>query len=377
MKILLNAQSLLSHKTGIGEYTFNLYNYLSVENNINVDLFTGSKFNGNLINLSKKLNTRRNFVHFFRDNIPFSYNVSRFLNQISFNNEINKQKYSIYHEPNFICFDSDIPVVLNVHDLSWIKYPETHPLRRIKSLEKYFPKSIYKANKIIVDSHFIKRELLNNFNINENDVNVIYLASKFKYTYKKNDKNLTNFLLNSNLKYKKFFICVGTLEPRKNLTSCINSYLLLPKSIRKNYPLLVIGPYGWKFEVPSGGNDETIRFLGYVDNQCLKFLYHSALGLLYLSIYEGFGLPPLEAMSCKTSTIVSNKGTLSELYGDNSISVNPDDYFLISKYLRRLIEDDNFQLAYEKKGFNYSKKFTWEQTAKKTISTYNNILSTS
>ena len=373
MRVLLNALSLINRKTGIGEYTQNIYEELSKNKKIDIDLFVGNKVLGNLgdsLNPSLSNVTIRNFI---RDRIPFSYEIARSIRQLGFNKILNKNSYSIYHEPNFISLNSNIPVVLNIHDLSWISHPQTHPNRRVKSLKKYVPISLKKSKKIIVDSHFIKNELLNYFDINENDVHVIYLASK--YTFKIYKNNLEDFLLANNLTYKKFFICVGTLEPRKNLTNCIKSYLLLPKSIRKKYPLLIIGAYGWKFDKSSFDIDETVKFIGYVEDQALEYLYHGALALLYLSVYEGFGLPPLEAMSCKTVTITSNKGTLKELYADSSISVDPNDCLSIKQNMLKLIEDKGFQLYISDKGFAYSKSFSWNKTANKVLDLYKEILS--
>mgnify|MGYP001191018519 CR=1 FL=1 len=373
MRVLLNALSVINQKTGIGEYTKNVYEELSKNKKIDIDLFVGNKV---IENLEDTLNSSTNNVtirNFIRDRIPFSYDVARHVRQLGFNKILNKNSYSIYHEPNFISLNSNIPVVLNIHDLSWISHPKMHPNRRVKSLKKHVPLSLKKSKKIIVDSYFIKNELLNHFDINENDVHVIYLASKYKFKTYKN--NFEDFLLANNLTYKEFFICVGTLEPRKNLANCIKSYLLLPKSIRIKYPLIIIGAHGWKFDKSTLEIDETIKFIGYVEDQSLEYLYHGALALLYLSVYEGFGLPPLEAMSCKTVAITSNKGTLKELYADSSISLDPNDCLSLKQNMLKLIEDKSFQLYFTKKGFTYSKNFSWNKTANKVLDLYKEILS--
>lgn len=373
MKILLNSICLLNQRTGIGEYTYNIFKELSNYDQVNIDLFDGNKIIKNFNQILKTPKVSKNAQSFIRDRIFFSYELARFIRQINFNSVIKKNAYSIYHEPNFISFNSNIPTVLNIHDLSWITCPDFHPLKRVKCLKKYVPISINKSKKIIVDSHYVKKELLNHFELNEKNVHVIYLASKYKFKNYKND--LEEYLATKNLTFKNFFICVGTLEPRKNLINCINSYLLLPKSIRNNYPLLVVGPVGWKFNKSSLEIDETIRFLGYVDNKSLNYLYHGALALLYLSIYEGFGLPPLEAMSCKTAVITSNKGTLKELYSKCSISIDPYNSLEISQNMLKLIEDRKFELHFIKKGYAFSKNFSWEKTARQTLNVYKKILS--
>jgi len=372
MRILLNDLSLIYPKTGIGEYTYNIYDELSNNKKIDIDLFLGNKVTRDLNSLFKSSKNNASIRNFIRDRIPFSYDVARSIRQIGFNRLLKKKSYSIYHEPNFISLDSDIPVILNVHDLSWISYPKTHPNSRVNRLKKYVPLSIKKSKKIIVDTHFVKKELLSHFEINKNDIHVIYLASKYKFKPYKNE--LEEYLFLNKLTHKNFFICVGTLEPRKNLNNCIKSYLLLPKSIRKKYPLLIIGAYGWKFDKSLIEIDETIRFMDYVDNQSLEFLYHAALALLYLSIYEGFGLPPLEAMSCKTATITSNKGSLKELYSNHSISLDPNDCILIKKNMLRLIEDKSYQIDFANRGFAYSKNFSWNKTANETLELYKEVL---
>lgn len=371
MKILINSISLAHQKTGIGEYTYNLIKELSNDDQINIDLFDGNKIIKNISQVSQAPKVNNKTRNFIRDRIPFSYELTRYVRQASFNSITKKNSYSIYHEPNFISFSSNIPIVLNIHDLSWITYPDSHPSRRVGCLKKYVPLSIKSSQKIIVDSHYVKKELLNNFDLNEKNIFVIYLASKYKFMNYKND--LEDFLASKNLVFKNFFICVGALEPRKNLINCFKSYLLLPKSIRTKYPLLVIGPVGWKFNKSSLEIDETIKFLGYVDNQSLAYLYHGALALLYLSIYEGFGLPPLEAMSCKTAVITSNNGSLKEIYSKSSISVNPYNLIQISQNMLKLIEDNDFEFNLCKKGYSFSKNFSWEKTAKETLEVYRRI----
>lgn len=373
MKILLNSISLLNQRTGIGEYTYNIFKGLSNYDQIDIDLFDGNKIIEDFNHRLKFPKVIKNAQSFIRDRIPFSYESARYIRQINFNRAVKKNSYSIYHEPNFISFNSNIPTVLNIHDLSWITYPDSHPARRVKCLKKYVPISINKSKKIIVDSYYVKKELLNHFDLNEKNVFVIYLASKYKFNNYKND--LKEYLSTINLTFKNFFICVGTLEPRKNLINSIKSYLLLPKSIRNNYPLLVIGPVGWKFNKSSLEIDETIRFLGYVDYKSLNYLYHGALALLYLSIYEGFGLPPLEAMSCKTAVITSNSGTLKELYSKSSISINPYNSFEISQNMLKLIEDRKYELKLIKKGYTFSKNFSWEKTVRQTVNVYKKIYS--
>ena len=170
---------------------------------------------------------------------------------------------------------------------------------------------------------------------------------------------------------KKFILFLGTLEPRKNVDNIIKAY----DKLRKNnnfyeYKLVIAGGKGWKnkniynaFKNSKYKND--IKFLGYVENKDKNYLYNLADLFIYPSFYEGFGLPPLEAMACGCPVITSSVSSLPEIVGSAGIMVNPHDISEISQAMNDVLSDKNLQNKLSQKGIKKAKEFNWEKSAKK------------
>lgn len=362
-RIIINASSLNKTKTGIGQYTFFLIEHLKHNHKIDISLFDfNQKFKEKNTENFSILKSVKNSI---RDNIPFMYDFHRAIKQKDFSKVIKEGAFDLYHEPNIISYNSSINKISTVHDLSWIRFPEFHPTSRVNFFNKYIKGVIQDSKRIIVDSFFIKNELINFFNIDDSKIDVIYLGSCFQSYISK------NFELRN--KKKKFFLTVGTIEPRKNLRNTIKAYVNLPPKIKKEFPLYIVGAHGWKndnlIQIYNNKN-ENIIFLGYVSNSKLFKLFVEAICLIYPSFYEGFGLPVLEAMSVGTPVITS-KGTVMEEIGGNSVlKINPYDSNEIIDQMLTLINYSSIYENYSISGFELAKKFSWEKCAKQTIETY-------
>ena len=375
MRLAINATSLRQPLTGLGNYTYNLLNVFYKSQDItSIDLFYGSSWSRNLTIMNEsRFEKLRSFV---RDRVPGSYNFMRFLMQSAFDKKINQN--DLYHEPNFLSFKSEIPAVISVHDLSWIRYPEFHPKSRVLAMNKFFARGLKDAQRIIVDSGYIKNEIIDLLGYSIDKIDVIPLGFSSHFIPRKRDE-ISGVLNQFGLKYQDYFLLVGTIEPRKNIITALNAFLKLPRRIRQKTPLVIVGVKGWlsdgfldSFQPLIRGGEVII--LGYLNFEDLVFMYAGAKALIFPSVYEGFGLPPLEAMACGIPVIASNTSSVPEVVGEAGILIDPFDADMFAEAMMNLADDISFREMLAEKSLTRSQLFSWDSCAEKTISTYKKVL---
>ena len=376
MKVVINASSLASPLTGIGRYTYNLALELIKNNDIELSLFNGRQLTNVLPTLLdyKDQKHKTYLKSLIRDSVPYSHKFLRLLREYLFKKSIIKSSFDIYHDPNYLCYESHIPTITSVHDLSWIKHPELHPPARVRAMNNYFEKSLANSAHIITDSKFIKSELQSIFNYPEKNISTIMLGADDSYR-PRTEVDCLSVLRNIGINYKKFILSVGTIEPRKNIKTVLSTYCLLPIPIQDEYPLVIIGMKGWleKDNIRSIrmlAASKKVIFLDYIDDAKLAILFSSAKLLFYPSLYEGFGLPVLEAMASGTSVVTSNVSSIPEVVGRDSILHDPLDDDQFSQSIQRLILDNEYRKNYEEKLILRSKEFSWKKCSTQTINVY-------
>ncbi|BAF70492.1 glycosyltransferase family 4 protein [Nitratiruptor sp. SB155-2] len=288
----------------------------------------------------------------------------------------NKDVYDLYWEPNYI-FQKGIrskKKVVTIHDMSIIRYPQWHPKERVKYFSKHLFSSIDEADMIITDSCFSKQEIVELSGCEESKIEVIHLGADhnlYKPLAKEKLKHLTDrFALEDD-----FVLFVGSIEPRKNLLNLLKAYMKLPEPLKKRYPLVLAGFKGWENkEIMQIIEQENIRYLGYVSENDLVGLYNLASVFVYPSFYEGFGLPPLEAMSCQTATIVSDVASLPEVCGDAALYIDPYDVDDIALKLQFLLEDRKKSESLAEAGRKRALQFDWEKTADKHMELFERVV---
>jgi alpha-1,3-rhamnosyl/mannosyltransferase len=372
IKLAINATSLLSPATGIAAYTRNLAEALLQTNEVDILFFYGFGWSGNVrdvaipaLNLLGKL---------ARKLVPNAYEVSRFLQQRLFRKGLVGYRPDIYHDPNYLSFRFDGPTVITVHDLSHVRYPETHPAIRVKAMSKFLPRAMEAASEIIVDSRFVKDEVVNHFGVDPHKVHAIYLGVGENYA-PRSAEEVGIVLARFGLRAKSYIFAVGTLEPRKNLSQAIDAYVGLPEAIRKSTPLVIAGMKGWlsgQIEARIRKHEERgeVRWLGYVPAETLPLLYSGASMLVYPSLYEGFGLPVLEAMASGIPVITSNRASLPEVAGDVGLAIDPEDVEGLRAHMRTLIEDREEAARRGSLGIARARLFTWQACAQQTLTVY-------
>ena len=282
-------------------------------------------------------------------------------------------KADILHSTTF-CAPRDHygKLIVTIYDVSFLILPDCHiEANRIHCLNGTLDAVKY-ADRIIAISNHGKQELVKYFNVDPDKIVVTHLAAKDIFSPCELEEQ--NRVLEKYNIPRDYVFTVGSFEPRKNIGTLVRAYVNLPESIKKHHPLVIAGGKGWlntDIDALIASQDPfTIRRIGYVDEKDLPGLYSAAAVFVYPSLYEGFGLPILEAMSCGTPVITSNTSSMPEIGGDAALYFEPADTDQLTRRMLELLQDDNIRLELRGKGFENIKKFSWEKTAKDTLNIY-------
>jgi alpha-1,3-rhamnosyl/mannosyltransferase len=373
IKVLIGSTSLIKPLTGIGNYTFNLCKALTSKDNIKLEYFYGAqakKSNELQVVDGTHANKLKKYIRRF---IPYAYKVRRFLEQNRFK-AAGLEKIDVYHEPNFIPLDFNGPTVITVHDLSYLRYPEVHPKERVQMMNELMPVSLDKADCIIADSYFTKEEIISEFNVDDDKVHVTHLGKAPEY-FPRDDSEIDRVTSKFGISPGKYTLAVGTIEPRKNLIQAIRAYQVMPQQTAMLYPLVIVGMRGWKedsvfSELLGLVEEKKAVILGYVDFEDLPILYSGARALVFPSLYEGFGLPVLEAMACGTPVVASNTSSIPEVVGEAGILIEVGDIQTMQKCIEDLCVNNRSYKKYSQLGLKQAENFTWEKCAQKTYEAY-------
>jgi len=372
IKVVIGAKSLITPLTGIGNYTLNLAKTLSENPLIEIEAFYGYKWTKQILPISTPKTSKLKKI--VRQFIPYSYTARQKTSQIAFNSGLKKTPFDLYHEPNFLPLEFNGATVITVHDLSYIRFPQVHPTARIRMMNELLPPAIEQSQCIIADSYFTKQEILSEFSLDSNKVHVTHLGTSSNY-YPRSKPDVSKIIEKYGLYFNQYVIAVGTLEPRKNLIQAIQTYRALPDKLAKRFPLVIVGMKGWKekkliSELNALINNGKAKMLGYVPDADLPYLYCGARSLIFPSLYEGFGLPVLEAMTCGTPVVASNSSSIPEVVGDAGILVDVGDVDTMKTSIEQICEDDKEFYRLSSLGIIQAEKFSWKKCADETYSAY-------
>lgn len=276
-------------------------------------------------------------------------------------------------------YDADIPTVVTIHDLIPYIMPETVGRGYLERFLRDMPNIIYNSAGILTVSEYSKKDILKFFSFYpEEKIYVTPLAanSKFKPLDKVQCQNYVNKTYNINTPY---ILYIGGFSSRKNALGLINAFKNCYKSLDEPYTLLLGGSLKDEGEklfnyVKDNNLSDRIVFCGYLDEDILPVLYSGCEAFVYPSLYEGFGLPPLEAMSCRAPVITSDLTSIPEVTRDSSILINPYDENDLENALIKLLNNKLLREELSEKGYKNSLNFTWKRTAEKTLSAYKSII---
>ena len=377
MQVALNATALLSPLTGIGQYAHHLALGLQHVSDINVDFFYGAGWSSEVRTKPiPRAATIKTWVHWV---LPNSYGVARTLQQRQFTKGDRQTRHDIYHEPNFLAYRFDGPSIITVHDLSWIRYPEMHPIARVRAMDKYFQPGLERASLVLTDSEFVKRELIDVFNVKPERIRPVLLGVEALFHPRSADETRSVLHVNG-LLHGQYLLAVGTLEPRKNLAVALQAFMRLDPQLRKRFPLVLVGMKGWHTSAleqqiaPLVAAGE-IRQLGYLAREDLAKVIAGATTLIYPSIYEGFGLPPLEAMACGVPVITSNVSSIPEVVGDTGVMIAPHDVDGLVEAMKTMLMAPELREVMARKALARSTQFTWANCVMQTVDAYRSVVS--
>jgi len=369
MKIVINAIPIRSPLTGVGNYTYNL---ITEFQRLRPD-FDYTFYYGYFTKKLKVYPKKGKSFYYIKESakkIPFlsSYTRSVIDRLVHFH----LKKYDLYFEPNFIPLDIKAQkTVTTVYDFSFYLHPEWHPKSRVDYFSKNFFKRIKKSDSIITISKYVEREALEILKIKDCRIVTVYPGFSDVFKASQGEKIRTRLPEN-------YILFVGSIEPRKNLVSLLKSYLLLQEYIRREFKLLLVGFKGWGNKEISellGKMRGEVHYLGYVNNQELSELYRKASCFVYPSLYEGFGLPPLEAMACGCPVVTSCVTSLPEVCGDAAYYVDPYDVESIAEGMHKVLTDGLMKKNLIEKGLERVKLFSWEKAAKEHLELFGEVLS--
>jgi glycosyltransferase involved in cell wall biosynthesis len=269
-----------------------------------------------------------------------------------------------------------VPVVVTIHDLAFERMPETFTRRGSFQLKLTVRRTAKKAARIATVSEYSRQDLLDIYKLPPEKVVVTYNGVESSFTLQPSVPNEAEEVRRRFGVSRDFLLAVGSLQPRKNLVRLIRAYARLRSERQDFRPQLVI--VGRKLWLASEIFDEVKRqrwaddviLTGYVADEDLPALYRAARAFVYPSLFEGFGLPPLEAMACGTPVVTSDVSSLPEITGDAALLIDPNDERALANALVEVVNNDRLRAELREKGIAQAKKFTWRDAAEKTLRLY-------
>ncbi|MEL7566736.1 MAG: glycosyltransferase family 1 protein [Dehalobacterium sp.] len=371
MKVGIDSRAAIWYRgTGMGTYTYQLIR--------------------NIYLIDKK-----NDYHFFLPNEKFqgtdpltsgifqsiAQNTDTFWETVIGEQTITPDAVDIYHVPQNgigLPLKKNFPTVVTVHDLIPYVLPETVGPGYLKIFQREMPRILKEADHVITVSEHSKSDLKKIMGVSDEMITVIHEAPES--TYKPIKREVAKARIQNKYGIKdRFILYIGGFNARKNLRGLINSYHKIYKDIKPHCKLVILGKPSRDYPsliklVESLELQEWVLFPGFIPMQDLPFFYNASDLFVYPSFYEGFGLPPIEALACGTPTIVSNVSSLPEVVGDAAILVNPNDLVALAAAMHRVLTEPELELDLRKKGIKRAESFSWTKTAAQTIKVYQELL---
>jgi len=284
----------------------------------------------------------------------------------------------LFHSPDFVLppVHGRIPTLLTVHDLSFVHHPETFPERLVTYLNQVVPWSINRATHVLADSQATKDDLTAVWQVPAEKVTVLYSGVHDRFQPVTNAQKLTAVRQQYSLGSAPYILVVGTVQPRKNYQMLIRAFQPVAQTHPHN--LVITGGKGWLMdemmaEVGRQGLDSRVLFAGFVADTDLPALYSEADLFVFPSLYEGFGLPLLEAMGCGVPVISSNASSLPEVAGNAAVLLSPHDEAAWTEAMNDLLADPAERTRLVAAGFRQSHQFTWQQSAHQLLGLYKQL----
>ncbi len=284
---------------------------------------------------------------------------------------------TVFHAPNFFVLPSQATKVVTVHDLSHEHCPQFHPSARVQLMSALLPESLRRADHIITVSDHVRTELMARHDLPADRVTTVHLAASDAY-HPHTWEMLAPVMAEMGLRQGAYSLFVGTVEPRKNVERLVQAYELLPRDIRHGCPLVVAGGKGWNSEaiharMARAQSDGWLRYMSFVDQRSLPGLYAGARLMVYPSLYEGFGLPIVEAMASGTPVLTSSTSCMPEVAAGAARLVDPLDVEAIAAALEECLSSDAWLAGASARGLARAAMLSWDKCAEQTMAVYSKL----
>ena len=291
--------------------------------------------------------------------------------------QLRKERAALFHSPNYFLPPFPGRSVATVHDLSHALFPHFHPAARVDYMKRAFPHTLARATHLITDAESVRAELIERHRWPADRVTAVPLG--VDPSFQPRTKTATEALLHHHgLRHGGYSLFVGTIEPRKNVDRLLDAYAALPPALRHDFPLVIAGARGWQSAATHARMAQAqasgwLHYLSYLPQTELPLLYAGARLFVYPSLYEGFGLPVLEAMASGVPVVTSNVASMPEVAGDTARLVDPGSLDELVAALLQLLPDDGWLRRAGAAGLARAHAFTWQNCVDRTVTVYRQV----
>ncbi|WP_291569515.1 glycosyltransferase family 4 protein [Clostridium sp. UBA4548] len=372
MKIGIDSRAAKWYRgTGIGTYTYQLINSLNKIDKLNdYLLFTPEGY-------SSDIKFNRNFnIKSIADTM-----ASNFWDDVNIPNELYDKNINLYHVPQNgvgLPIEKNHPFVITLHDTIPIHMPETVGDRYLNIFQKDMAGIVSRCDGIITVSEFSKEDISRDFNYPKEKIFVTHLASED--IYKPIDRAFCKEVLKKHYGLtSNYILYVGGFSPRKNIVGLIEAFSRIINVIPKDTNLVIAGNKGKSYSIYKACAErlkieDRVIFPGFISMEHMPHLYNNASLFVYPSFYEGFGLPPIEAMACGIPVITSNVTSIPEVVGDAALLFNPKETEVLSEKICEALMNEHLRINLIVKGFKKARALSWDKTAIETLKAYEAII---
>ena len=374
MKVVLSVEALGPTLTGIGRYVTELSIALPEKLGLaNLEFYRNGRWIDDPKTLLSEPN-RQTQTPSAQKKPAFKIKLPRWLRQPLLNWQCHNK---VFHGPNYFIPPSADKGVITIHDLSVFKFPDTHPADRVAQFERQFKSSVVRASHLITDSEATRLEVISYLGWPVEKITAVPLGVSNSFMPQP-AAAIEACLRRYGLVHGQYSLCTSTLEPRKKIDRLLSAYRLLPQAVRQLYPLILVGSSGWLSEallaeVARLSSQGWLKYLGFVPQSDLPALYAGARAFVYPSVYEGFGLPVLEAMASGVPVVASRFTSLPEVTQGAALLVDPDDVDALTSAVHRSLVDENWRQTAITSGLAVAQTFSWDRCADQTIKVYQSI----
>ncbi|WP_050418456.1 glycosyltransferase family 1 protein [Azoarcus sp. CIB] len=374
MKVILSIDPIRYPLTGIGRYTYELARQLEGMPEISdLRYFGGSSFRAELpsasVGRAQADGIRRRALK-----SRVAVGLYRLVAHRLKARTLRGFESYVFHGPNFYLPAFDGCNVLTVHDLSPYTWAHCHPPERVRYMQGEIERSLARARMLITDSEFTRRELADYFSWPIERIRAVPLASASEF-HIRDSEELAPVLNLYGLAPGRYCLYAGTIEPRKNVSTLLDAYAALSPSVLRQWPLVLVGYEGWRSEeiharIREAQAEGWVRYLGFVPADHLPVLYSGARLFAFPSLYEGFGLPVLEAMASGVPVVCSDSSSLPEVVGEAAATCSAKDVDTLAGLIARGLEDEVWRRDAIEKGLQRARCFSWQRCAQETVAAY-------